>query len=693
MRFRKLDATFGALERRSLAFSPGLNIIEAPNESGKSTLAAFLRTMLYGLPTRERGALADKKRFLPWSGAPMQGTLELSTEEFGEVTLRRDTQRADIPMGHFTATYSGTGDEVPGLSGADCGERLLGVPREVCERSAFIRQSGLAVDPDAELERRIAALITTGEEGASYSKASAALKKQLNLRKANSRSGQIPTLERELEEGSAALAELRTLQAERGEAENAIAALREREASLREAIAAHELADRQDRYAAREQAKRAADSAAREVRVFRRMLSDSHIPEREVLEENRSRLRSIEALERQQREADARRQRSEQALNHFNANMRRIFLRPIAAAWLILLILCAALPPLALLLPLPVAPAVLYACAAAVVLFAVLFTLEALRARSARLQHEKERAELESALREAEGACAALKTTSQETLERIFEDIPAGDRTGAANYIHESLARRDMLAQLEAEALRCRQVYESSPRPDLTGVPARPVERPAKSREELLSELKRTTEARAEEQSRADYTAGRLRAIGDADALERSMAEKRERLAEAQSDYAAIALAMETLEHANTVLQSRFSPQLGKRAAAYFSALTGGKYDAVELSRTFHALASEAGESVAHDAALLSQGARDQLYLAVRLAICDMVLPEETCVPLVLDDALVSFDDERCAAALELLIQEAERRQILLLTCQHREAALLTGRENVCILSLTPTKE
>ena len=89
MRFRTIGATFGALERRSLTLGPGLNVVEAPNESGKSTLAAFLRTMLYGLPTRDRGALADKNRYQPWSGSPMQGTLELETESFGIVTLRR----------------------------------------------------------------------------------------------------------------------------------------------------------------------------------------------------------------------------------------------------------------------------------------------------------------------------------------------------------------------------------------------------------------------------------------------------------------------------------------------------------------------------------------------------------------------------------------------------------------------------
>ena len=162
MDFQHIEATFGKLEYRSLSFSKGLNIIEAPNESGKSTLLAFLRVMLYGFPPRERGAMADKNRYAPWSLSPMRGTLALTCQK-GDITLQRDTARANSPMGRFSAVYTGSGEAVDGLTAADCGETLLGVPCEVYERSAFIRQSSLTVDASTELERRIAALQGTIE--------------------------------------------------------------------------------------------------------------------------------------------------------------------------------------------------------------------------------------------------------------------------------------------------------------------------------------------------------------------------------------------------------------------------------------------------------------------------------------------------------------------------------------------------
>ena len=128
MQFRRITATFGKLDRRALTFEKGLNIIEAPNESGKSTLLAFLRVMLYGFPARERGAFADKNRYAPWSLAPMQGTLELICRA-GDLTLTRDTLRAGDPMGRFSAVYTGSGESAPSLTAEDAGEQLLGVPR------------------------------------------------------------------------------------------------------------------------------------------------------------------------------------------------------------------------------------------------------------------------------------------------------------------------------------------------------------------------------------------------------------------------------------------------------------------------------------------------------------------------------------------------------------------------------------
>ena len=148
-----MSATFGRLNGSQLDLQPGLNVICAPNESGKSTWCRFLQNMLYGVPTKERGLLADKNRYAPWSGSPMQGRLLLRNGD-ARYTLLRETRRATAPMGDARLTYTGTADPVPGILAAEAGQYLLGIPREVFLRSAFIGQNALAVDQDAELERR-----------------------------------------------------------------------------------------------------------------------------------------------------------------------------------------------------------------------------------------------------------------------------------------------------------------------------------------------------------------------------------------------------------------------------------------------------------------------------------------------------------------------------------------------------------
>ena len=172
-----MTATFGRLREQTLELQDGLNILQAPNETGKSTWCAFLLAMLYGVNTKERdrsGVLADKNRYAPWDGGSMSGRLDCRAGD-GALTLFRTTRRQTAPMGDFQALYTGTADPVPGLTGANCGETLLGVSREVYARSAFIRQGGVAVTQDSGLERRIAALVTSGEEDTSYTEAVEAL--------------------------------------------------------------------------------------------------------------------------------------------------------------------------------------------------------------------------------------------------------------------------------------------------------------------------------------------------------------------------------------------------------------------------------------------------------------------------------------------------------------------------------------
>ena len=201
MKIRKLTASFGKLEHESLSFHEGLNVIYAPNESGKSTWCAFIQAMLYGVDSTQRakaGFLPDKLRYAPWSGAPMEGTMELTADRC-DITITRSSRAKNAPMRDFTATYTGTSTPVEGLNEANAGEMLTGVTRDVFRRTAFIGQGTVAVTGSPELEKRIAAIVSTGEEQTSYSEADERLRAWQRKRRFNRR-GQLPELEGKMDE-------------------------------------------------------------------------------------------------------------------------------------------------------------------------------------------------------------------------------------------------------------------------------------------------------------------------------------------------------------------------------------------------------------------------------------------------------------------------------------------------------------
>jgi len=134
--------------------------------------------------------------------------------------------------------------------------------------------------------------------------------------------------------------------------------------------------------------------------------------------------------------------------------------------------------------------------------------------------------------------------------------------------------------------------------------------------------------------------------------------------------YQALVLAQNVLTQAANELQRRFAPKLTREAQSLFEKLTGGRYKEVTMEQDLSVRASAVGETTPVSMLWRSDGTADQLYLALRLAVSRELIPD---APLVLDDALVRFDDDRLALAMGILQEEAALRQVLLFTCQTRE--------------------
>ena len=292
----------------------------------------------------------------------------------------------------------------------------------------------------------------------------------------------------------------------------------------------------------------------------------------------------------------------------------------------------------------------------------------------------------------AQGLWQSVDVNADGILEEVRSFAPAAyDIPSADAALRASALLRKELAEAEkaAHEARLRVEFQTGQAPQPEDPDAPPLLPPERNREAVTEDLEAVRGGLFALRSSLDRIAGRLHAAGDPLALQAAAERLTDEIALLEGEYAAIELAMSTLAHANTQLQGRFSPALGKRAAEIFNGLTGGAYGGVILDKTLRVSAEPAGTGVPRDVGCLSAGAADQLYLAVRLAVCDLVLPSEHAVPIVLDDALASFDDARCAAALDFLRKEAETRQILLFTCHSREAAHFREDPAVSIQVLT----
>lgn len=634
MIIRHMQGTFGTLDGEQLRLDTGLNIIYAPNESGKSTWCAFLRAMLYGIDTSQRaraGFVPDKQKYAPWSGKPMAGELEL--EQGGKcITIRRWTEAPSAPLRGFSAVYTGTDIPVPGLTAADAGEQLTGVSAEVFARTAFIGQGGLVVTGTPELEKRISAIVTSGEEASSYTEADAQLRAWLRRRRSGQH-GVLPELE-----GRITTVEEQLHRLERNAQEQAACAaeLRQTDAELQTVT--------EQMNAARQRQRRAALSS---------------------MGEEKSNLRTLEqALEQARRDAAARRTALEQT--HFGVQTpdeagetaERDAQRAEALAgtaehggkpyfWIAALVLAALCAVLGYL----VAQPLYYAAIALAVLTVVLLVV----ARSGKKRAQEASAALGKLLRsygaqDADGiyyqaevhraayrACAAAMQAEQkaaaaledarehqcETHERLLQSLDFESGTGEAAALYQR--------KCALESVRTRLCTQQA---QLTGAAL---------------------------------------AIGDPMALKSEHAQLLEQRDALERQYAAIALAIETLGRADSELQSRFSPQLAQKAADYMDYLTDGRYDELVLARDLSAKARSADDPTPRDTAYLSAGTADLLYLSVRLALCELTCPADDPCPLVLDDTLVNFDDARAKRAMALFREIAQHRQVILFTCHERD--------------------
>ena len=702
-----MTATFGKLEHETLTLEPGLNVIEAPNEWGKTTWCTFLVTMLYGLDTRaktKKTALADKEKYAPWSGSPMSGRIDLNWNG-RDITIERST-KGRTPMGIFRAYETSSGLAVPELTASNCGVLLLGTEQSVYYRTGFIRQSDMPVTQDDALRRRLNALVTTGDETGESDKLESELKDIKNKCRYN-RSGLLPQAEARRKELEEKITELDAL-------ENQSRKLRERLGEVKSWVRVLENHRDALLYAAAEadaarvaEARDLRDRAETEMTAMERICSK--LPSREEVE------RKIKAIETYREDLAA--YQAEEAENVENPlppvppeqfrgmtleqaekmvkgdceqyellTGKKPFLFFVVLGWL-LLIACI---PAALLKEYILA---LVLGIAGLALLIIGAQRKKDRLQEAQLLEEKygspypeawmtvfrsyedEKKAFDQALldyRVTRGDLDIQKTFLQKQRESLF----GSQAPDQVLEIWQQMQKKWTVLEGLTQEFRRADRYLKTLQDMAKTVVRKPVMEdilvyPAGETETLLQE------AYGEQQrlhNRLGQYEGRMEALGTTDALHAELQTINHRIDKLEETYAAVTLALETLAQARQSLQRKFAPRIAGRAQHLLAEMTAGRYDRLTLSEDLSLLAGAQQEEVLREVLWRSDGTIDQLYLALRLAVAEELIPD---VPLVLDDAFVRFDDVRLKAAMEILKQTAQQKQVILFTCQHREKEIL----------------
>lgn len=714
---------FGCLSGVVIEPSDGINLIEADNESGKSTLAAFIKFILYGFSSTRSQSIAENERklYIPWNGTRAFGSIVFSAPG-GRFRVAR---AYDLPSKETVEmTDLQTGREV--FRSLVPGEVLLGVPEEVYQKSAYFRQLFQSKNGDESLADQVRNLVFSADERISAANAEKRLREAEAELKNRQNRGVIPELEAQLarfraeseqairqnseirrcneaiSENGARLGEIRKivsrLQAERGNIDGYEAFCRLRRLSE---VKAEE-----------EAAKKKYDDAAG-------AFPNARIPDSDFINglikdnaEYKSLVRDRDRLEEESREAVKAFEESRRAVAVWDGQEERVKsalarekkLFPIFA--LLALLFAAAGVAFAFLFD-----GLAVAAAGAACLFlgcAVAAAVIKIKARALPAKYGFESAEaLEDALSELpqierqadidekrtyslkaeygrlSDRCAQAGKSIAERISRYCPEGESGTCDAAGGQIDLLLERSENAKKLLSEYESRRRTRESmfegvdidalAKRAEGAVPPERTVSEVERElnfntqKQKLLEEKKQELE---KEKARLESGAADPALLcGKTGAAEQQLEKANRRLA-------AIRLALEVLEESSAYMKSTIAPKLTEYASGYFDYATAGKYPVLHLD-TRMGMAVETPLIQSLD--FLSSGTKDAAYLCLRLALLRLIYQQAAVPPVILDDAFARLDDKRLETMISVITEfsQAEKAQVFMFTCTPREREAL----------------
>jgi len=665
MRIERLEIKgFGKLKDLMIVPRDGLNVLYGDNEAGKSTLQAFIPGMLFGLKNGRQAAgfPTPLRRYEPWDGGQYGGAMVCSLDNGSTYRIERNFKTGTVKVfddlfSDVTGDFAIGRDKMPLIA-----DRLLGMDEATFTRTVFIRQMELRLDEDdsAALAGRLANVDSTGIEGISFNKAEKAISDALKNSIGTGRTRTQP-----LDRLEARLAQLQE------------ASERLRSQQERTFFAGRELQDARERCHRLESSEKYLEDIRRLIELRRTL--DSCMKNEAVLKDAVRQLKELEAVEllysggldRRGKEVILRRNRSNGAVK----GSKLPFISACAVFTCFLVLLAAGLAGVKLV---PLSPLV-YGSGALVSALAGVLLLY--RNKSLKTETTGPAAapgpvypeitgagmKKEMILREASLACGKQLTTL-EAVEQELRGISSGLEKLSVELetgIEAAVASECDLQGYFSSGVLDAVIYDS----DIVGLD-----------EAWDAEIKEIKQEHLDAALRIKYCEGLLggdREIADelARVTEETIAVK-EKITYLKNKGDAMKLALEVLTEAGAEIRRNFAPDVNQRMGRIIAGLTAGKYTDLRGNDKLSLGVAIPDSGDVRSVMSLSGGTGDQMYLALRLALSELLTLDGESLPLIFDEVFSQFDDRRTSLALQYLHNIHIGKQILIFTCKQREIEL-----------------
>ncbi|WP_297634117.1 AAA family ATPase [uncultured Clostridium sp.] len=197
-----------------------------------------------------------------------------------------------------------------------------------------------------------------------------------------------------------------------------------------------------------------------------------------------------------------------------------------------------------------------------------------------------------------------------------------------------------------------------------------------KKEEEIEIELKRYSKELMEMEKEIKVLEGEIKlslnGFRDINIIKEEIDNLNEERIKGEKNVKAIDIALSGLNEIEQNIKAKFAPEVNKYVGKIFNKLTNGKYKNVILKEDY---SLEVQGERWFKSKFLSGGAKDQIYLALRLAFINIIFKKEE-IPIIFDEVFLQYDDNRREIAIKYLDTEVKNQKIIF-TCQKIEEEII----------------